>query len=51
LILDIDIISDTDFNGIQGMLKFTAKPVLPDIETYMNNIIMFNTVDVDVTYA
>lgn len=51
LVLDIDIVSDTDFNGIQGLIKFTANPKLADVETYLNNIIIFNSIKVNVAYA
>jgi hypothetical protein len=51
LVLEIDMKSDIDYNGIQGELKFTAKPELADIETYLNNIIIFNSIKVNVTYA
>lgn len=51
LVLEIDMISDTDYNGVQGMLKFVAEPELTDIETYLNNIVIFNSVRANVTYA
>jgi hypothetical protein len=50
-ILDIDIISDTDYNKTRGLIEFTANPALNDIDTYLNNIIIFNNVNVNVTYA
>jgi hypothetical protein len=50
-VLDLDIVSDTDFNGISGLIKFTAEPELTDVETYLNNIITFNSIKVNVTYA
>jgi hypothetical protein len=49
--LDLDIISDTDFNQTTGLVEFTANPALADIDTYLNNIILFNKIKVNVTHA
>lgn len=51
MILDVDIVCDTDFAGVQGVLSFTADPELTDVETYLNNIVTFNTIKVGVSYA
>jgi hypothetical protein len=49
--LEIDVVSDTDFNNTKGLIEFTANPALADIDTYLNNIIIFNNVKANVTYA
>lgn len=51
IIIDLDIVSEYDYDGILGKIKFTAKPELDDIETFENNILLFNTIEVKASYA
>jgi hypothetical protein len=51
VILDLDITSGDSADTTHGTMKFTAVPEIPDIETYLNNIIIFNNVTVTVGYA
>jgi hypothetical protein len=51
VILDLDITSGDNTDITRGTMEFTAVPEIPDIETYLNNIIIFNNVVVNVDYA
>jgi hypothetical protein len=51
VVLNLDITSGDGVDSIHGTMKFTATPEIPDIETYLNNIIIFNNVTVSVDYA
>jgi hypothetical protein len=43
---EFDLVTSTDNNGISGTLVFTVYPEKPNIDTYLNNIVKINSIQV-----